>query len=466
MELCPLSRLSSRRFAIGVLLFVVSACKTSEFTGSSKREAEGPPVQSKSFTQLTRELRKVTVSQGVKGASSNENYAVTSKGVLDLLIVVDNSASMGEEQQGLASRMTPLLSAVKGSDWQIAVTTTDPSDRCVTSLIQKNDWFVETRFKSAINAGTSGTGTERPFLRAVEGLKSECFFGPGKWVRPDSTLAVLIVTDEDSCYVGSNGEGYANCPDQEPSYLVNYVSSIKKLGTQARIYGLIWGPGTNCPTALKSADKVAQAITTSGGTFGSICDSDYSSTLTRISSDVAKILSADFTLKSVPDAGSLKITVGGQPWTDFTLNGKVVHFTKAPPQNAPILVNYVSGANGIVTNSFNLPSTPAADSISATVNGQSAGAVSWNAQTKQAVFATTPPEKSSIEISYKEDTPLLDSFEIAKGAVTDLHVVVDDKEVDPSSYTFDAGTGQVKFKTPPREAAKIVVSWRGAQVSG
>jgi hypothetical protein len=458
---------ATRRTSLCALILAVSACKTSEFTGSSKREAEAPPPQSKTFTQISRETRKVTVNQGYKGASSNESYAVTAKGVLDVLVVVDNSGSMGEEQAGLAGRLTPLLSAVKDSDWQIAVTTTDPSDRCVTSLIQKNDWFVETRFKSAINAGVDGTGTERPFLRAVEGLKSDCLFGPGKWVRPDSTLAVLIVTDEDSCYVGSGGQGYANCSDQEPGYLLNYISSIKKLGTQARVYGLIWGPQTSCSTALKSADKVAQAITQSGGTYGSICDSDYSGTLTRISSDVAKILTADFSLKSVPDAGSLKITVGGQNWTDFTLNGKVVHFTKAPPQNAPIQVSYMSGANGVVTNSFALPSEPADGSIQATINGQSAGAVSWNAQNKQAVFATQPPEKSAIEISYKENTPLQATFEIAKGVNgAEVSATVNDAPVAADGFTYDAALGQVKFKTPPAEGAKIVITWQGAQKSG
>ncbi|MCX6124784.1 MAG: hypothetical protein NTV34_08550, partial [Proteobacteria bacterium] len=134
-------------------LVLLSNCKTSDFTGDGKKAEALPPVETRSFVQVTRETRTVTANQGSKGATSNESYNVSARGVLDLLVVVDNSGSMAEEQNNLSQKLKPLMSAVKDSDWQIAVTTTDPDDRCVTSLIKKNDLFAETRFKSAVNAG-------------------------------------------------------------------------------------------------------------------------------------------------------------------------------------------------------------------------------------------------------------------------------------------------------------------------
>jgi hypothetical protein len=454
---------------LSFVLYSMLGCKTSNFTGNARKAAELPPLESKNFQQLTYETRTVSVKQGTTGASSNESYAVTAKGVLDLLIVVDNSGSMAEEQNNLANRLTPLLSAVKDSDWQIAITTTDPADRCVTSLIQKGDWFIESRFKSAINAGIDGTGIERPFLRAVQGLESKCLLGPGKWVRSKSTLAVLIITDEDNCHVGSNGIGYGCVgeTDLNYSYLTNYLASIRKIGTEARVYGIYWQQGTQCSTALKSSDEVSKAVAATSGTWGSICDADYSATLTKISSDVAQILNADFTLKSIPDAGSLKINVNGQNWTDFTLTGTVVHFTKNPPVNAAISVSYVSGAAGLVTDRFDLPGNPAAGSLSAKVGSQPAGPVTWDTASKKAIFASRPADGSLVEITFKEQVPLKDTFEIASGANPQyLKVVVNGVVVASKDYSYNATTGIVKFSNPPAESSKIEISWRGSKKSG
>ncbi len=47
---------------------------------------------------------------------------------VDILFVVDNSASMKFEQQSMANRTSHFLSILKGLDWQIGITTTDPSD--------------------------------------------------------------------------------------------------------------------------------------------------------------------------------------------------------------------------------------------------------------------------------------------------------------------------------------------------
>lgn len=450
---------------VACVSLVLAACKTSDFAGESKKEAEVPPLETKSFVQNPLEPRSVTVTQGKKGASSNESYSVTSKGILDLLIVVDNSGSMAQEQENLSNRIVPLLSAVKDSDWQIAVTTTDPSDRCVSSLIQKGDFFVETRFKSAIRAGSSGDGVERPILRAVEGLKSQCLFGPGKWVRPNSTLAVLIITDEDNCHIDLE-KGYGcTTADKAGSYLTDYIKTIRKIGTEARVYGLFWHPSqaqSQCSTALKSANIISEVVTATSGTWGSICDADYSATLSKISSDVAQILSADFTLKSVPDAGTFKMTVGGQPWTKFTLTGTVVHFTETPPKGSAIAVTYKSGAAGLVTNEFDLPSVPVDGSVTAKVGTTSAGTVIWDPAKKKAVFSQLPPEGSVITINYQESGTLKDTFLIAPGADPGhVRVAVSGKAVPPNDFTYDGATGAIKFKVIPPAGAKIDVSWRG-----
>jgi hypothetical protein len=448
----------------------IDSCRTESFTGVGKRAVALPPVQTKEFTQDAFEPRQVQLKQGVSGAKGDENYAVTAKGVVDIVVVVDNSGSMAEEQANLSSRMLPLLSSLKDADWRIVVTTTDPNSKCGYGPISKGDFFAETRFKSYVKAGTDGTGIERPILQAVAALKSDCFFGPGKWLRPGSTVAVVILTDEDNCHIDvARGYGCAGEPDKDGAYLTSYLSSIRKIGTEARVYGIFWHPSvmqSQCPTALKSANILADVVQSSGGTWGSICDSDYSATLTKISTDVAQILKADFALKSIPDAGTFKMTVNGQPWTDFSQTGVNVHFTKNPPVGGSIKVSYLSGSAGLVGNSFDMPEVPAGGLVTGTILGQPAGAVTYDGAAKKVVFAQNPPDGSVITLSYKKEVPLRKVFTISLDANRQyLNVYVSGVLVAPSTYNYNDKTGEITFTVAPPESAPIKVEWRGTKVS-
>jgi hypothetical protein len=461
----------SRRdyLAAFAITLAITSCKTSNFAGSTRKDPALAPLESRTFVQASGVARTHTAKQGSKGSSANENYTVTARGVLDLLLVVDNSGSMAEEQQNLSAKLNPLLSAVKESDWQIAVTTTDPADRCVTSLIKKGDSNIDSRFRDAINLGTSGTGVERPILRAVEGLK--CRVGWTRWLRDNSTVAVLLITDEDNCFaMPESGYYCASSADKNGTYLTDYLSSIRKIGTEARVYGLYWDPSqtqAQCPSALKAADILAGVVTTTKGTWGSICDADYGATLTRISSDVAQILKADFLLKSLPDPGTLKVMVGGVLWTDYIVVGNFVKFTKTPPKDSAIAVTYVSGASGVVTSEFELPSEPDTASLSATVGGVPAGPLSWDESKNKVVFQKLPAEGSAIIISYKEPAALRNQFQIAENAnPTFIKVLVNGVEVKSSEYSYDAKTGSITFKVAPVEGAKIDISWRGSKKMG
>jgi hypothetical protein len=450
---------------------VGTACKTNDFNGQSTRAAALPPVQTLDLSQVVREVRQVKVTQGRSGSNGNENYSVTQKGVVDIVVVVDNSGSMAEEQANLSNRMAPLLSSIKDSDWRVLVTTTDPEDnkgflgRCVNTPIMRGDSNPEARFQNLVRgAGTSGTGIERPILAAVDALK--CKYGGSTWIRPESTVAVVILTDEDNCHIDvEQGYGCAGSPDKDGSYLTNYLSSIRKLGTDGKVYGIFWHPSQSqgqCSTALKQATIISDVVQKTGGTWGSICDADYASTLSRISQDVAQILKADFTLKSIPDSGTFRMSVNGQNWSDYVLTGPNVHFTRNPPAGAAIAVTYVSGASGVVASSFGMPEEPADGQVSATVNGQAASGVTYDASTRKAVFSSKPADASAIIISYKANTPLKTVFNIAPNADTKfLKVYINGALVNASNYQYNSESGVLTFASPPPEGAKIRAEWRG-----
>lgn len=453
-----------------VVTAVLVSCKTDEFAGEAPRASALAPLETVEYSQVSREVRQIQVTQGKSGSSASENYSVTSKGIVDIVVVVDNSSSMAEEQRNLSGRLSTLLSAIKDSDWKIMVTTTDPNTNCENSPISKSDANPASRFQSMVtNVGLDKFGIERPILKAAEALKCRSWFQ--SWLRPDSTVAVLILTDEDNCHIDlASGYGCAGQADRDGKYLIDNLASIRKVGTDARVYGIFWHPSqsqSQCPTALKQANIVADVVKATNGTWGSICDSDYTQTLSKISQDVAQILKADFTLKSIPDPGTLKISVNGQNWTDFVLKGLNVHFTRNPPVGSAITVRYVSGASGVVTNKFDMPEEPADGAITASVSGQPAGVVTYDANGRKAVFSKPPAEGSVITLSFKANTPLKSVFNIAPNADTKhLSVSVNGAPVPPSGYIYDGNTGAITFKVPPPESAKIKIDWRGKKKVG
>jgi hypothetical protein len=447
-------------------LMSLPSCKSSQFTGGSTRTPALPPVQLRDFSQDTREVRQVQVKQGSSGASNNQIHNVTAMGIVDIVVVVDNSGSMQEEQTNLSTRMAPLLSAIRDSDWKMVVVSTDANNEYFRGPISKSTFNYENTFSNYVmNAGVRGSGLERPILRAVDALRWRPFLG-GSWLRPNSTVAVVILTDEDNCHIDNDrGYGCSGFSDASGDYLTNYLSNIRTVGTDARVYGIFWHPSqtqAQCGTALKQADIIANVVQRTGGTWGSICDADYSATLSKISNDVAKILKADFVLGSQPDQGTFRMTVNGQAWTDYQLSGRQVTFTRKPPVGAVIRVEYRSGAYGEVTNRFDLPEAPAGGVVTATIGGQPAGEVTYDAATGKAVFAQRPPDGSTVLMSYKVDSPLKTVFEIAPNADTRfLKVSVNGNVVDRANYNYNSTTGAITFKVPPPESASIRVEWRG-----
>ncbi|RYZ48847.1 MAG: VWA domain-containing protein, partial [Proteobacteria bacterium] len=148
------------------------------------------------FTQLDRPTITDLFAQSSDLRSVSESFQQNSSasGALDLLLVIDNSGSMAEEQVNLSDKLSPLLSFVQNSDWRIGVVTTDPKDGCLRNLISKTDQNAMASFASAVQPGIKGSGNERGIQQAVAGLKGECNTS-GSWLRNQSTVGVLIVSD-------------------------------------------------------------------------------------------------------------------------------------------------------------------------------------------------------------------------------------------------------------------------------
>ena len=400
--------------------------------------------------------------QGSLGKNHEESFMQEqNRGVVDILIVVDNSGSMRSEQENLSTKLNPLLQELTETDWQIGVVTTDDGDPCMRAVIKKGEADIAQRFQDAIQAGTSGSGTERGIGQTLAGLKCQT----PQWVRQGATLAVLIISDEDNC-----SSGCSSSSGQLPIDLANYIKDDlgKTLGSQARVYGLIWHPDDlTCSSASRRGYQYAEAISLTDGTYGSICDADYTTTLQSISANIASIVKTQFMLIATPDMNSLVVEVmpmgssSYMPWSGYTLSDKLITFSDIPPLGSTVRMKYVSGKQGVHKSEFVLGESPAAGTVSVMVMEGSQmvqAPYTVDYQGGKVTFQNPPPDFSSIKVMYRKDTPLLVQFSIG-GKAMDSSIKVYVNNASSSDYSYDKGMGYIKFNTPPVDNASIRVEF-------
>ena len=346
-----------------------------------------------SYEQINRAQKVEVFKQGSDQQFNSEffkqNENDDAQGLLDVLVVIDNSGSMEEEQQNLSSKLLPLLTYVSESDWKIAVVTTDMSDGCLRDVISKNQQNPQSAFAAAIRAGVNGSGIEAGVPQAVRALDPACMGGQS-WLRPNSTLAVLIVSDEDNC---SDGTRCANPAHNTAGYLLDYLAGIRQVGVNAKVFGLVWHESQSqrqCRTGYRRALIYSDLIDATGGTWGSICDSDYSATLQAMSMDLSLILKTQFALEYTPNLGDLEVFVNEQRvLSGFRVLGNVLEFEEAPAAGARISVNY-KYATAVPSKDFTLREAADSASIQVYLDGQAIQNFTYDEGQRKLSFDAAP----------------------------------------------------------------------------
>jgi hypothetical protein len=238
---------------------------------------------------------------------------------IDILFVVDNSGSMGEEQTNLATNFPQFLTLIEASglDWRVAITTTgmdytynqetfpglppipisqdggdngamlQPSGCNMTRRwIAKNDANAAQSFACAANVGTGGPSDEMPLAAMRAAFDERVTDGTNAgFRREDALLAVVFLTDENDCsYEQPITLPFAQsfCESMtEPA--ANYVAFLDTFtGDRGRwAAAAIAGPGPGaCTSTFGSADfaeRLQQFVTGAGpatAVMSSICAGD------------------------------------------------------------------------------------------------------------------------------------------------------------------------------------------------
>lgn len=442
----------TRLLLFGVL--AIFGCRTTDFDVSNKQPVNVKEVEV--FTQAEYPIKAFSVSTDDGRSAAIEEFK-QSVIPLDILIVIDNSGSMAQEQQGLADKLRPLLSEVSDSDWRINIINTDADDpQCSRALVMKGDPLAEAKFKAGIEAGTNGSRLERGFLRAVQGI--EC---NNDWVRPDSVLAVLIVSDEDNCSLANGNYGCEdNIQELNGQILINKLASIRKIGETARTYGILFGTEDNIEDCQGNNNVAAQyyepVIELTKGVSASICSNDYTETLESISADLSGLLRNRFQLANTPNEGSLKVRIDDEDYEDFILEGNTLTLSERLDQGQQVSIEYLFGTQTGLSQ-ISLPSVPVAESLQVVVDGElMQGAQLYLKDNNSVKFPETLLGQHEITVFYKENSSLTNQFQLTYREFKNVVVTVGGAKVE---FSADPVNGFILLKDTPPPGSEVVIEY-------
>jgi hypothetical protein len=182
-------------------------------------------------------------------------------GLVDILVIVDDSCSMADEQNALATNAALLFEdlVATNTDFNVAlITTTDAAFQVVVSPRSAD---AAGEFAAEVPQGNDGNNVEQPFLRAVEALSQK-----SGWRRPGAGLSLLILSDED---------------DQSPLLAFGFLASMQRAVVDTAFLKInhISGLATGCQDGESGtaapAPRLVFAGQATGGDSQSICSLDW-----------------------------------------------------------------------------------------------------------------------------------------------------------------------------------------------
>ena len=274
-------------------------------------------------------------------------------------------------------------------------------------------------------------------------------------LQKDSTISVLIVSDEDNCSKGCKNV------NQKPDSLIEKMKALRPAKGQrpagGKLYGIIDIPDANgkstCST--KTAHNVGKqyykGIQASNGLAGNICATDYDGTLKDISKNIASNLNTFFTLKQDP-VGGITVKMDKKATNNFTISGRNLTITNPSGDRFDLKVTYTTKASQM-KNAFTLPKGPYAGSVKVKVNDVLTNNINYTVSGRTITFNSSPPANAVIIVDYlDENLNLKKSFDLTKTPTGTVTAYVNGIM---KTSTVNAKTRVLTFEQAPPEFATI-----------
>lgn len=411
-----------------------------------------------SLRQIERAVSVETFRQGHDGSQASEEFQVSKIGKLDLLIVIDDSKSMDEEQANLATKLGALTKHLKTTDWRIGViTSTSCALRNGGKPIMAGDPTAEADFIAAINVGTAGDGYERGILRAYQHLTgAAACAGQNSWLREDAAFAMLFVSDEDSyCVVG-------DCPNgSTATYMTDYLKNTRKVDVnKTKSYALVWDdqdPNCKAPNDEAVGTRYIALANNFNGFTSSICETDYTTTLERISQNVSRIVTRDFDLKFVP-SNSLQLTIDGVPFNDYVIAGKKITLNDVAETALKLKITYRYDPVPKF-DTFVIAGAPDLATMQVFINGAplSASKYDYRPDVKELFFSDMPPDNAEVKVKFRKDDPLQREFDFTPTKISGEVVRVEVAGKETTAFNYNPDIGILTLDDAPADGAVVTV---------
>ena len=261
-------------------------------------------------------LLSACIDYGVHRSEVRDHFAQPARdGGVDMLWVLDDSATMTEEQEQLqlhTAAFTDLLAQLATVDFRLGVITTDmdkdEAGMLLGEVIDNDTPQLAEAFAEQVAAATGGSRDEQGFPAALAAADPEG--SVQGFARDNAELEVVFFADEDDQSDTTPSQFLEALEDQRPASSV-VVSTI------------VGDVPEGCFSMLAAADpgtRYIQVQEATGGARESICDADYDAMLERVALHVMG-LQDRFYLSRVPSPETIEVNVDGALVTERPING-------------------------------------------------------------------------------------------------------------------------------------------------
>ncbi len=246
-----------------------------------------------------------SINTSVEGSSS----------LLDVLLVIDDSGSMAQDNLKLANRLKGFTDDLTNRckvDWQMCVTTTDVDYYKGRPIMWQglghhilkpttpnlDQIFVKTMQWIGHGWSNDEQGIKAMNLSVLDNMRSKCF-------RPNAAISVVVISDEDERSVGGNSSLSTlqykpleplNLPESFPKTVRDTFGQNKKFNVNSIVV-----KDAQCKASQDAqgagaksfyGTKYLELAQMTGGGSGSICESDYRPHLNLFANNIVRTMSS------------------------------------------------------------------------------------------------------------------------------------------------------------------------------
>ncbi|MEO0601985.1 MAG: hypothetical protein AAF211_11155 [Myxococcota bacterium] len=278
-----------------------------------------------------------------------DRYVQESAPRSDVLFVVDNSESMEDEQEALATNFPAFLDWFEASevDYHIGVISTDMDDPQQSGLLRESGgvrWIEPTTPDAATilaemtRLGIAGSSDERGREAAYTALELRGAANDG-FRRDDAFLNIIVVSDEDD----QSGDDRISLPE-----FTDYLQDLQT-ETLRTTFSAVVGPFSRAEAQaceVTPGFEYLEVTTAVGGVAWSICEADWLPLINDLGF-VTIGLRRTFRLTYTPDPTTIEVAVDAEPvsedaWTHEPDANVVTFLGDPPPTGSEVVIRYIT----------------------------------------------------------------------------------------------------------------------------